>query len=98
MWSLKQRNETDRQPRFIAQGEGQKLGVAPHVRRPLGNALAANRPAQGVIVVGNFQRRETVVADGTGLVSPCPSAFPAPQFVVRHMATRFRFSKTAANS
>ena len=55
--------------------------------------------AQGVVVVGNFQRGETIVADGAGLVSPGPSAFPAPQFVVRHVATRFlvRNSKAASS-
>src|SRR5579864_3628448 len=91
MWSLKQWSEADRQPRFIALGEGKQFGVAPHVRRPLGNARSAEGSlrAQSVVVVGHFQRRETVVADGAGLVPPGPSAFPAPQFVVRHMATRF---------
>ncbi len=72
-----------------ALGEGQQFGVAPHVRCPLGNALTADRRLQCVVVVGHFQRRKTVVADGAGLVSPRPSAFAAPQFVVRHVATRF---------
>src|SRR5438270_1618250 len=88
-WSPQQRGEAERQPRFKALGEGQKFGVTPHVRWPLGNALTRNGPAQRVIVVGNFQGGETIVADGAGLVSPCPSAFAAPQFVVRHVATRF---------
>src|SRR5438309_11377545 len=88
-WSPQQRSEADRQPRFKALRERQKFGVTPHVRWPLGNALTRNGPAQRVIVVGNFQGGETIVADGAGLVSPCPSAFAAPQFVVRHVATRF---------
>src|SRR5271165_737643 len=94
-WSLKQWSEADRQPRFIALGEGKQFGVAPHVRRPLGNARSCESSlgAQRVVVVGNFQRRETVVADGAGLVAPGPSAFPAPQFVVRHGLLAFLFRK-----
>ena len=74
------------------------MGVAPHVRRPLGDALTAEHSSgdlrlQGVVVVGNLQRRETVVADGAGLVSPAASAFPTPQFVVRHGLLAFLFRK-----
>ena len=70
-------------------GEGQKFGVAPNVWRPLRDALTADRLLQGVVVVSDFQGRETLVADGAGLISPGPSAFAASQFVMRHFATRF---------
>ena len=87
--SLKERSETDRQARLIALGEGQQFGVAPHIWGPLRNTLTGNRRFQGVVVISDFQGGETIVADGARLVSPRPSALAAPQFVMRHIATRF---------
>jgi hypothetical protein len=61
----------------------------------LGNSLTIKRAlrSHGVIVVSHFQGRETLVADVAGLVSPAPSAFPAPKFVVRHF--RYPLSNSA---
>src|ERR1700745_1912332 len=86
---VEERRETNRQTWGKALGEGQQFGVAPHVRCPLRDALATDRRSQRVVVVSNFEGGETVVADGAGLVSPGPSTFAAPHFVVRHVATRF---------
>ena len=96
MRRLEQRREPYWQSWFKALGEGQKLSVAPHVRGPLGNALASERSlaADRVIVVSNFQRRETLIADRTGLVSPGSTAFPTSEFVVRHVSYSLSWSPT----
>src|ERR1700677_2272255 len=85
---LKQRSESHRQPRLKSLGEGQKLGVTPHIRRTLRDAFAAERSLRNpsldrIVIVSNFERRKTLVANGAGLVSPASTAFPATQFVVR---------------
>src|SRR3979411_3162788 len=91
MWCLEQRRKANRQRRLEPLGQRQQFRISPHVRRPLGNPLTSERSADrrgadGVIVRGNFQRRETIVADRAGLVSPGSAAFPATQFVSRHHA------------
>src|SRR5260370_16721215 len=108
---LEKGGEADRQPWLKPRRQRQQFGVAPHGRGTLPNALSASlrlvnralgqRIPDRVIVVGNLQRRETVVADRARLVAPASFAFPAAQFVVRltvvirHEATRFL---SAANS
>jgi len=46
-----------------------------------GDALAGERTPGGVVVVGDFQGRETVFADRLRLVAPALAALTAAQFV-----------------
>src|SRR5262249_48277342 len=70
MRSIEQRRKADGQFRGVVLGEGQQLRVAPHVRRPLSDALTSDGCFQRVVIVSNFQGGETLIADGAGLVSP----------------------------
>ena len=45
-------------------------------------ATLAKQVPDPVVVVNNLERREALVTDGAGLVSPAAAAFPASQFVV----------------
>ncbi len=63
--------------------------------------FAGKRGAHRVVVVGDFERRETLFADRAGLVSPASAAFAATQFVVSvvfgHRATRFLIQRIAGD-
>src|SRR5260370_38499941 len=88
---LEKGGEAHRQPWLKPRRQRQQFGAAPPVRGTLPNALSPSlrlvnpalrqRIPDRVIVVGNLQRRETVVADRPRLVAPASSAFPAGQYV-----------------
>src|SRR5262249_4297011 len=77
-----QRREPYRQRRPIIFRQRQQRRVAPHVRRPTRNFLACY--SQRFVVVADFQRRETILADRTRLIAPALSALTTAQFVPRH--------------
>ena len=111
--SLKQRRESDGESRLEARRQRQQFGIAPHVRRALRNAFPAGlyfvnralgeRGLNGIVVVSDFERRETLVADRPRLVAPTSSTFPTTQFVlsltvvIRHRATRFLSQRIAGD-
>jgi hypothetical protein len=54
----------------------EKLGIAPHIEITGGESFAASDFFQGIIVVGDFQRRKAVFAEGARSVAPGFAAFP----------------------
>src|SRR5437763_3407757 len=64
--------------------QGQQAGVTPHAGRALRDLLARNLRAESIVIVADFEWRETIVTDGAGLVSPALPAFATSQFVLGH--------------
>jgi len=56
--------------RLEAVGDGEKLGVAPHIEGSAGKIVAAGFFLEGVVVVGDFERGEAVFAERFGGVAP----------------------------
>src|SRR2546425_8889165 len=75
-----QRRPPDGQGCVAVRRERQQAGVAPNVVWAGGNAIAGDGGFLRGAVVGHFQGRKTVLADGTREVSPAAPAFAANQF------------------
>src|SRR5208282_616171 len=69
----------------------QQFTISPHIRCARGKQFARNARAKRIVIVGNFERRETVFADAAGLVAPGLAAFAAAELVRArlHFATSF---------
>src|ERR1017187_1027575 len=70
----------------------QQFAIAPHVRRTRGEQFARKARAEQIVIVGDFEGRETVFAVTAGLVAPGLAAFAAAELVGArlHFATSFR--------
>ena len=79
---LQQRRESGGHGGLVILRQRQQSRIAPHAGRALGDLLAGKAWTDGLVIVENFQRRETIVADRAGLVSPALAAFATAQFVV----------------
>ncbi len=63
----------------------EKRGITPHIEVAAGKIFAANSFLQGIVIIGDFERGETVFAERAGNVAPGSAAFAASEFVVdRH--------------
>src|SRR6267154_413621 len=75
----------------VAFGKRQKLGIAPHVEVAASEVFPADSFLQGIVIVGDFERGETVFAKRAGDVAPGFAAFAASKFVVdRHCEFTFQ--------
>src|SRR5437868_3913104 len=77
--------------------QGQQAGVTPHAGRALRDLLARNLRAESIVIVADFEWRETIVTDGAGLVSPALPAFATSQFVLGHGLLFLSRSRRRAN-
>src|SRR5258708_7772490 len=75
----------------VAFGKREKLGIAPHVEVAAGKVFSADSFLQGIVIVGDFERGETVFAKRAGDVATGFAAFAASKFVVdRHCEFTFQ--------
>src|SRR5882724_4667968 len=84
MRRIQQRSKTSGEGWFVTIGQRQQIGVAPHAGRTLRNALASKVAADGLVIVENFQRRETLVTNGLRNISVRLAALATAQFVPAH--------------
>ena len=89
--SAHQRRVAHWQRRLKSRRQRQQFAIAPHVRGARGEQLARKARAQRIVIVGNFERRETVFTDAARLVAPGLAAFAAAEVVGArlHFATSF---------
>src|SRR5260370_27871727 len=66
----------------VAFGKREKFGITPHVEVASGESFAADGLLEGIVIVGDFERREAVFAKRAGDIAPGLAAFAAAEFVV----------------
>ena len=86
-----QRGEPYGQRRLKARRQRQQLAIAPNIRSTRGKQFARDARSKRIVIVGDFERRETVFADTAGLIAPSFAAFAAAEFVRArsHLAASF---------
>src|SRR5882724_12896334 len=85
MRRVQQRSKTSGEGWFVTIGQRQQIGVAPHAGRTSRNALASKVRADGLVIVENFQRRETLMTNGLRNISVRLAALATAQFEPAHV-------------
>src|ERR1700746_3650623 len=97
MWSTEERRESGWKGGLKILRQRQQAGVTPHAGRAQGDSLTRDLRAELVVLVAAFEGRETIITDGTGLVSPTLPAFSTSQFVLGHGLLFLSRSQRRAN-